>query len=256
MTAQELEAVNAKIASAAVSGRLDRNPFVQGLLVQLMDRLEKEEKGILTMRGRRRACTATEKRLLEDAALTLSILGGNSGICAQLGQKVTKPRIQMDELPSFGLPNPALSIMFPEQLEENFILVDQLFSRRETSRSRRLMMAVDATYLLRSANQFQMNGKIGLVGGSWASSDESQAFLDLSAATKSLEKAPVMQEFLLWDPCSYRKETYSIAAMPMSLSAPVQKETETKHHAGNWEARRILFCYTLLMSVLFSYVGQ
>ena len=214
---------------------------MQGLLVQLMDRLEKQERGIETMRGRNRGCTETERRLLQDAALTLAVLGGNTGICSELGQKVTKPRIRMDELPSLGLPNPALSIMFPQQLEENFVLVDQLFPRRETSRSRRLMMGVDATYLLRSANQFQMNGKVGLVGGAWRPSDESKAFIDLSASSKSLEKAPTMQEFLLWDPCSFRKETFSVAAMPMSLSASVLKEKDTKVHAGNWEAWRILF---------------
>eukprot|EP00435_Cladocopium_sp_Y103_P019204 s3146_g4.t1 len=224
----ELAAVNAKIAEAAVSGRLDRNPFVQGLLVQLLIRLEKEERGVSTLRGRHRATSETEIRLMEDAALNLAIIGGNKAVCVELGQKKRKPKISMEDLPGLGLPNPALALMNDEQLENNFLLIDQLFPRRESSRSRRLIMGMDGTYLLRSACQFKIKDTVGLVGGAWSPVDSSQAFADLNVNVKSLEKAPTMLEFVLWDPCGWTKSTYSVASMPMALSAPKLDEKETQ----------------------------
>ena len=236
-----MEGLNAKIAKAAVTGRLDRNPFMQDLLVQCLHRIEKEERGISSNRGRRsKSCSDAEVKLLADAALSLSILSGNQTLAKELGQKVTKITVKLEELAEHGLPNPALSLMFPSQLEQNFILVDQQFPRDDKMPARRLILAMDGTYLQKSLVQCPINQKVGLVGGCWSSQDDSSAFLDIGVPMKGIERAAVMMEFLTWDPCAYKQETFSVSAMPMSLSAPKTSEKETQTHAGNREAWHVL----------------
>ena len=233
-----MEALNARIAQAAVTGRLDRNPFMQGLLVQCLRRIEKEERGITSNRGRRsKSCSESEVNLLADAALSLSILSGNQALAKELGQKVTKVTVQLEELGEHGLPNPALALMFPSQLENNFVLIDQQCPRDDKMPARRLILAMDGTYLQKTLVQCPINQKAGLVGGCWSSQDESSAFLDIGVPLKGIERASVMLEFLLWDPCAYKQQTFSAAAMPTSLSAPKDPnvEKETKTHAGNRE---------------------
>ena len=97
-------------------------------------------------------------------------------------------------------------------------------------------MGMDGTYLLKSACQFKIKDTVGLVGGAWSPVDDSQAFVDLTVNVKSLEKAPTMLEFVLWDPCGWTKNTYSVASMPMALSAPKLTQKETQVHAGNWDS--------------------
>ena len=68
-------------------------------------------------------------------------------------------------------------------------------------------------------------------------------FLCLSghrSSNEGIERAAVMMEFLTWDPCAYKQETFSVSAMPMSLSAPKTSEKETQTHAGNREAWHVL----------------
>ena len=78
---KEMETINAKIAHAAVSGRLEKNPVMQGLLLQCLNRLEREERGVMHNRGRQKASVDLEKALLSEAALSLAILGGNKNLC-------------------------------------------------------------------------------------------------------------------------------------------------------------------------------
>lgn len=234
LLAQEMAMINAKIAEAAVSGRLDRNPTLQGMLVRCINQLEKRERGITSQRGRSKTTSDVEVQLLESAALSLAIVGGNKQLCQELGQRMTPPKIDMDSLPSWGLPNPALSLLHEDQLEENCRMVDQQYTRTEIQKSRRLIMAMDATYLLPSVAQHVRQGRVGLVGAAWSPLDETQAFCDLAVNSKSLEKAATMMEFLLWDPLDSKHECYSIASSPMSLAAP-RMEKQTQVHAGNWE---------------------
>ena len=232
----ELETLNVQIAQAAVSGRLDKNPMMQGLLVQCLNKIEKQERRVHSNRGRpASSCSDTGLRLVEDAAMNLAIAGGNRQLCEQLGQKVTPPRIRLEDLESHSLPNPALALMKvnEEQLEQNFTLVDAKFPRSDKMPARRLLCAVDCTYLLRSLCQVKMKDEAGLVGAPWRPSDETKAFLPLSEGGRKSEKACVMLECVTWDPCSpHNKETYSVAAMPMALSAPAM-ENQPLTHSGN-----------------------
>lgn len=236
MASEELLALNSKIAKAAVTGRLDKNPLLQGILAQAINRMDREEQG-LQFKGPS-AASETEREILHDAAINLAIMGGSRKLAAQLGQKKRKPALRMSEMPHHGLPNPGLSLMLPSQLEENIHLADLRFPRAPDSRVRRLMMAVDATYLLKTFVQCEINGTAGLVGGCWSSAstlENRQDFLPIGTKTQGLEKAPQILEFLLWDPCGRgSRETVSIGAMPMSLAAPASEDgEETQSHRGN-----------------------
>ena len=210
--------------------------MMQGLLVQCLNKIEKQERRVHSNRGRpASSCSDTGLRLVEDAAMNLAIAGGNRQLCEQLGQKVTPPRIRLEDLESHSLPNPALALMKvnEEQLEQNFTLVDAKFPRSDKMPARRLLCAVDCTYLLRSLCQVKMKDEAGLVGAPWRPSDETKAFLPLSEGGRKSEKACVMLECVTWDPCSpHNKETYSVAAMPMALSAPAM-ENQPLTHSGN-----------------------
>lgn len=229
--------MNASIAHAAVTHQLDSCPFVQGLLVRCMRRLEKESRNVDSNRGRYKECSQTEEQLIQDAALQLAISGSNKHLCAKLLQNAKLPRIAVDKLHELSLPNPMLALMNPTRLEENARLIDQAFYRGPTMPSRRLICAMDATYLAKGLQQMQDDGVPGLVGGPWSPIDSSSAFIPLSSTLdcKTCPRASVMQEFLLWCPNSQHRKTMSIASMPMCLAAS-QQDNESQTHAGNRDA--------------------
>lgn len=229
-----MESINAKLAAGCISGQIEKNPFLHGLIIQAMIRIEKADRGV-GVQGRQPSMSETVRTLLNDAALNLAVVGGNKLLAAELGQKVTPPKIRPSEMPNKHLPNPMLALMFPDQLQENLNIVDGWFPRTESCRSRRLICAIDATYLLRGFSQMKIGDQVGLIGGPWRPDDPAQAFIDLAKASKTDPKAPVMQEFLCWHPGSVRKECFSIASMPMSLAAPKSSEKETLTRAGNFD---------------------
>ena len=189
------------------------------------------------MRGKPANATMTKSRLLQNAAMSLAMLGGNRRMAAELGQKVTPPRIRLDLLEQFSLPNPCLSLLGKnrDQLAKNFVLLDQRYPRTPEMSSRRLILAFDATYLLKTMAQLRLDNSVGLVGGPWTPSDEALAWIDFDRYDKDAPKAQIMYEFLAWDPNSPKRQSFSVASMPMSLKAPKSCESDTQVRAANWE---------------------
>ena len=238
LSAKEMQQINAKIAHSLLSGELDSDGFMQGLMLQMIQRLDKVSRGIQHLKGRRAATELpTERALIEEAALTLALTGGHKFLHQELGQRVKPIKIKVCDLPSMSLPNPALALMtkYAEQLTENVELLDQLFHRTERVKKRRLLMAVDCTYLERSVQQMELHNQVGLVGGGWNVDNETAAFASLEV-DELPKKAPQMMEFLCWDPCYPGvRETYSLASMPVHLQAPQESQGMTESHAGNFE---------------------
>lgn len=232
---QELEDLNLKIMKGIVAGRLDQNPFIQGLLVACLRVAEKEERGVLSLRGRKPGSSETETCLVQEAAVTFAVAGGNKELASKLGQSLHAGRVDLDALHSKGLPNPMLSLMDAQQMERNLELIDQKFPRSADAPARRLILAIDHTYLIRTLVQEKWKGVAGLVGSPWTPFKEHDAFMDLRAlpegATRK-EKASMMLCCLLWNPCSVNRETYSLASMPMSLSR-CKNPDETQIYSGN-----------------------
>ncbi len=220
----ELESLSLNVSSFAVHGRLDSNPLLQGLLVQCMSQIERQEQG-KSSRGRKKEMSATERQLAQDSAITLSMMCRNRQLAQSLGQSVQPPRIIMEELATRSLPNPMLSLhsAAKSQLLSNFQFVDQLCPRSPQASPRRLICAIDHTYLVKSFSQASWNGKVGLAGGFWSPSDEDSSFMPLDNLPKQATERPkanLMLECLLWDPnTSQRRRCYSVASMPMQLKA-------------------------------------
>lgn len=238
--------MNAKIAQAAVAGALDNQGFVQGLMLQFLQRVDKEGRGCTSLRGRpSKAISDTEKALIEDAALTLAIAGCNKEVAKELGQRVQPVRVNVNQLHEQSLPDPVLALKSgnEQQFAENINLVDQLYHRQPGQKIRRLMLAIDATYLERSLVQMKIGEQVGLVGGGWRLDDESQCFVpvDQVGREERPEKAPQILEFVVWDPHTPGpRVTYSIASMPTFLSANPKFKNVTKTHQGNWDMLRVI----------------
>lgn len=123
--ATEQDTANIKIAAGALSGSLEGHPLIHGLSLQCFRQVSKLQKGIETMRGRRFKESALEEQLIRDAGLQLSMASGNKELAQMFGLAVGAYKTALDELEKNSLPNPALSLLWPEKLANNFRLIDQ-----------------------------------------------------------------------------------------------------------------------------------
>lgn len=235
----EMESVSVQIAQFSVSGRLDANPLLQGILVQCMKKIGRDEE-FKTMRGRNSgSMNDTARSLADDAAITLSMLCSNQELARQLGQNAKPVPVVMERLSQNGLPNPMLALCEDarEQLRSNFVHIDQAYPRGPGAPAKRLICAVDCTYLVKSFTQAMFNSRAGLVGGFWSPMDEATSFMQLSnlpADATKRAKANLMLACVVWDPCSKHRRTLSAAEMPMKLKATSEPGVEsTERGAGN-----------------------
>ena len=210
--------------------------------------MEKRSRGIETNRGRPQALTDTESYAIEEACLSFALAGGNKSLAVSLGQKVTLRKIKCEELPGLGLPNPVLALQSgkEEQLGENVSLIDQRFPRSPSAPQQRLILAIDHTYLQKRFVQACLNGTVGLVGGPWSPTQEQSCFLplaDMQPGTLKAERASMMLECLCWDPCAEKRESYSIASMPMTLKRAKRGDmTLTRHgNMAPWHILAVIF---------------
>lgn len=133
-TAEDATAI--KIAACALNGQLSSHPFVQGLCLQARRMLEKRERGLTSMVGRRSVESSRESALIADAALTLSMHAGNSSLAKEFGVSAALCRIRLDHLKQHSLPTFPLALSWPHVLADNFMLADQISPKApEASRS-------------------------------------------------------------------------------------------------------------------------
>eukprot|EP00435_Cladocopium_sp_Y103_P020222 s835_g4.t3 len=221
---RELDEINVRIADAAVRGQLDASPFLQGILLQMLRKLDKDRRSV-SMVGRPMACTATEHMLISDAAFTFSMAGKNKELAAQLGQQLRPKSLSTEELPSHSLPNPTLALLSnrSEHLRDNLQMIHRRFSMVEGQQHRRLVCAFDHTYLSRQLCQAKFSGKAGLLGPAWnPCGNEDRCFLEFGTMPRDGAKTPaaaLMLECLCWNPCEDKNRCFSICSMPMALKA-------------------------------------
>ena len=134
----EADIPNLRIAAAAVSGQLSGHPLLMGLALQCRRQVMKREKGQETMRGRRCKETEREAALIADAGLGLAMACGNVTLAQQFGLPASSCRIDLKELELHGLPQPALALLFPKVLEDNWRLLDQKYVREHMAPKRAL----------------------------------------------------------------------------------------------------------------------
>ena len=136
----EQDQVDIKLAASCISGRLSGHPLIQGVTLQLQRRLEKLDRGIETMRGRRSKESELERDLIADAGLQLAIAAGNNRLAKEFGMSRDSHRIHFERLSEHSLPIPALAVCHPEVLQENFRLIDQRMVRAPNFPKRSLIL--------------------------------------------------------------------------------------------------------------------
>ena len=118
-----------QVATAAISGQLSDHPIIMGLALQCKRKMEKELRGITTMKGRRSNETEKEMAMIADSGLQLALGACNPGLAKEFGLARSALRISLSELHRYGLPSPALALLFDGVLKSNFELADQRFPR-------------------------------------------------------------------------------------------------------------------------------
>ena len=249
--------MNVAIANAAVSGKLDSNPFMQGILMQLLRRISKQERGITSHRGRLPSCSQTEHDLISNAAFTFALAGGNQTLALELGQNLTPPKLRLEDLEGMGLPNPFLALRDPTRLQSNFDLIDKVHERLPHQHPRRLICAIDCTYLQRSFCQVKCDGVPGLIGAPWrvGEASEDRSFMALTKIPPDglqTPKAGLILEALVWDPMAKHQLCLSAGSVPMSLKAETEEKAKRNHGKfetcpNNW----VLHGFTLCMFRIF-----
>ncbi len=128
--------VDVKMAASSLSGSLNGHPLIQGLVLQTHRLMEKQERGISTMRGRRSAESDVEQSLIYNAGLQLAVAAGNSGLARIFGLSSRSHHISFGNLKAYSLPVPAIAVTDPDRLRENFVLADQRYPRPPMSPKR------------------------------------------------------------------------------------------------------------------------
>ena len=188
----DMEEINARIASAAISGQLESHPLLQGLIVSVMQMLEKSERGIRTLRGRPQATSETACALVADAGLSLALAGGNIAMARQFGQRVRAGQVSFDKMDEHDLPRPALALRFEGALQDNMERIDRRLPSTPRQTTRRLFLAFDCTYLQPALTQASVQGQIGLVGGAWGAVDQCFMALGENLDLKRIRRARQM----------------------------------------------------------------
>ena len=128
--ADETDHASLKVALAAMQGQLQGHPMLLGISLQCLRLLEKAGRGIDHMRGRRSKESSRETELIQDAGLTLSLMSGQKELAQKFGMAQRKPSC-LGKLKEHSLPSPALALLWPSELAENFRLCDQRFRMTE-----------------------------------------------------------------------------------------------------------------------------
>ena len=107
------------------------------------------------------------------AGMVLASNGASSDLMRQMGfskLSLTRANGAVDTLLESNLPCPALSLLFPQVLQQNMQIIDCMLPRR-SAEQRRMVCCVDFTYLLPMLQSMKLHGEQGLVGAPFQMAD-------------------------------------------------------------------------------------
>ena len=160
----DVEDVDIKLGCMVASGMLESHPLLHGILISVCEKIRRESRGVLNMKGLR--LSDTERRLVTEAGISLSMASANKSLMKEFAlQFVGKSLTKLEDMLARGIPDPFLSICSLGTLVQNGVLLDNIFPRAgEKSCGRRLTLAFDKTYLLKQVNIISNRLGKGLVG--------------------------------------------------------------------------------------------
>lgn len=113
-TISEEHICSIKLACASLQGALEEHPLVQGLALQAFRMVQKQQRAIFHMRGRRSCETEAEREAIADSGIQLSLLGANGFMAKEFGLNVKAMKTSVDQVETYSLPSPGLALMFKE----------------------------------------------------------------------------------------------------------------------------------------------
>lgn len=162
----EFSEVCAKIAQFASEGRFASRPAFMGMMLQCIDCIEREERGVESLKSQRLMSDA-ELELVKEAGSLLALNGCSEKLMHDLGfnkESCLRAHGKVDNLLECGLPCPALAPVWGEILEQNAACLHSLVPVAENMSHRRFVICFDFTYLLKLHAVMHLHSQKGVVG--------------------------------------------------------------------------------------------
>lgn len=169
----EVAKLSAQIGEAACTGKFAQKPAILGLLCQIMDTIDRENRGVESLK-RTRKMGEHELQAVQEAGRVLALNGCSPEFMRSLGfnrASILHTQGRVNNLLEQGLPCAALACLFPDVLSQNAVLVDAATPRPTGVSARRFVLCMDFTYLQKLHAQTVLNNEIGVVGGPFSMKD-------------------------------------------------------------------------------------
>lgn len=163
----------AKIALACCQGKFAQRPPVMGILCQCLDAVDRESRGVFSMK-KRRALSNTELDLVSEAGSMLALNNCSESMMSAFGfnrESCLRAHGKVDNLHEAGLPCPALALLWPDVMDTNVTYLDSLIKRAPNSRTRRLAVCMDFTYLLKLHAVMKLHQQKVVIGAPFCMKD-------------------------------------------------------------------------------------
>eukprot|EP00435_Cladocopium_sp_Y103_P000434 s270_g1.t1 len=124
----ELQQLGLRIMKATCTGKLLNHPCIMGIVLQCIDVVNREERGIHSLK-KPRQLGDREEGMIQQAGLLLTSNGCSADLMRAMGfskMSYLRSHSSLDSLLSQGLPCAPLALLKPPVMEQNVALVDQM----------------------------------------------------------------------------------------------------------------------------------
>lgn len=139
-----LEDLTLKVLKSTAQGKVSKNAAVMGIIMQCLDVVDRESRGISTLKSTR-VMDDLERDMVQEAASLLASNGCSADLMKRLGfsrESALRNHGKLVHLLEQGLPSPCLSLLFPGVLEQNMTLIDTLIPRPSSVRKKRFAVQI------------------------------------------------------------------------------------------------------------------
>lgn len=170
----ELGQIGVRIMKATCNGQLLNHPCILGIILQCIDMLDREGRGVESMKHPRKMGDR-EQALVQQSGLMLASNGCSPQLMRAMGfNKISclRNHSTLDLLQSQGLPCPALALLEPDIMHQNVAIINQLVPKeRALKTTQRMVLCFDFTYLCPLHCPVTLHQKKGLIGGPFRMED-------------------------------------------------------------------------------------
>ncbi|CAJ1436028.1 unnamed protein product [Effrenium voratum] len=244
-----------QFVKSLVSGSIQNDPMLHGLMIAVAQRATKLAKGCTTMRHLEVSDDAREK--MAEAGMALAMAGANQSLLKNLGLAHTFRKLDFSSLESAGMPDPVPSCVdLNRVLKSNLLLIEQARSKaynkyndkaqavqKQAVEMPLLCLGFDGTYL--SADMSPMKTRFGpsMLGGCFSlpvfGKDECNIALNAGEEVdlSNVKRAKEVMQCLIWDPALEHCPCISLTSIPMhpAVSVPRSVEWLRKNQFGLFE---------------------